>query len=122
MKKAPIVTLLALLVALSAQWAQAADYTNSIGMKFKNIPAGSFYMGSCKLSAAEKKANKKRQFMGLPAKGVACPYRLEALIIMPLMMKPRNIRYASASHFKWVFTKSRWGNLKNSSLVPGVMI
>ena len=48
----------------------AADYTNSIGMRFKNIPAGSFYMGRCTLSAANK-ANKKRKFMGLPPKG--CP-------------------------------------------------
>ena len=52
---------------------RAADYTNSIGMRFKNIPAGSFYMGSCKLSAADKEADKKRKFMGLPPKGAACP-------------------------------------------------
>ena len=73
---------LLLITALSSllmigQTVQAADYTNSIGMKFKDIPAGSFYMGSCKLSAAEKAAekeeNKKRQFMGLPAKGAVCP-------------------------------------------------
>ena len=31
---------------------QAADYINSIGKEFKNIPAGSFYMGSCKPGAA----------------------------------------------------------------------
>lgn len=59
--------------ALLSQAAQAADYTNSIGMKFKNIPAGSFYMGSCKLSDADKEANKKRQFMGLSPKEAACP-------------------------------------------------
>ena len=53
--------------------ARAADYTNSIGMRFKNIPAGSFYMGSCKLSAADKEANKKRKFMGLSLKTAACP-------------------------------------------------
>ena len=35
---------------LITQPLQGADYTNSIGMKFKKIPAGSFYMGSCKLS------------------------------------------------------------------------
>ena len=29
----------------------AADYTNSIGMQFNNIPAGRFYMGSCQFSA-----------------------------------------------------------------------
>ena len=32
--------------------ALAADYTNSIGMQFNNIPAGRFYMGNCKLSGA----------------------------------------------------------------------
>ncbi|XOF35355.1 MAG: formylglycine-generating enzyme family protein [Candidatus Electrothrix sp. YB6] len=26
---------------------QAADYTNSLGMQFNNIPAGTFFMGSC---------------------------------------------------------------------------
>ena len=59
--------------ALLSQVVQAADYTNSIGMTFKEIPAGSFYMGSCKLSNADKEANKKRQFMGLSPKEAACP-------------------------------------------------
>ena len=59
--------------ALFSPAARAADYTNSIGMRFKNIPAGSFYMGSCMLSDADKEANKKRKFMGLPPKGAACP-------------------------------------------------
>ena len=45
--------------ALFSPVVRAADYTNSIGMRFKNIPAGSFYMGSCK-------PDKKREFMGLP--------------------------------------------------------
>ena len=53
--------------------ARAADYTNSIGMQFKDIPAGRFYMGSCKFSEADKEANKKRKFMGLPPKGATCP-------------------------------------------------
>ena len=74
MKKIPVITLLALLIAaLSAQMAQAADYTNSIGMKFKNIPPGSFYMGSCKLTDADKEANKKRKFLGMAPKSAACP-------------------------------------------------
>ena len=64
--------LLFTILLLFTQPSQGADYTNSIGMKFKNIPAGSFYMGSCKLSAAEKKFNKKRKFMGMPAKGTVC--------------------------------------------------
>jgi len=54
-------------------------YTNSIGMKFKKINAGSFFMGSCKTigkTDKEKAADKKRQFMGLPAtpaKKITCP-------------------------------------------------
>lgn len=62
---------------ISAAWhtppAQAADYTNSIGIQFADIPAGSFYMGSCKLSAADEEANKKRRFLGQSAEGAACP-------------------------------------------------
>ncbi len=64
---------------LPIQWAQAADYINSIGMEFNNIPAGSFYLGSCGFSLAEqeanKEANKKRQSMGLPARELkpVCP-------------------------------------------------
>jgi formylglycine-generating enzyme required for sulfatase activity len=78
MKKAKsLLNVLLLTTALTSplmlsQTAQAADYTNSIGMRFNDIPAGSFYMGSCKLSAADKEENKKRQFMGLPAKGAVC--------------------------------------------------
>ena len=54
-------------VSDNAAPARAADYTNSIGMEFNNIPAGRFYMGSCYPS----ETNKKRKFMGLPAMG--CP-------------------------------------------------
>ena len=60
--------------ALFSPAVRAADYTNSIGMRFKNIPEGSFYMGSCKLSNADKETDKKRKFIGLPPKGVACPF------------------------------------------------
>lgn len=68
-----LISTLLFTIAMLSQTTQAADYTNPIGMKFKNIPAGSFYMGSCTLSAADKEKNKKRLFMGLPAKGVSCP-------------------------------------------------
>ena len=60
----PLLCALLLAGALSGPAARAADYTNSIGMKFKDIPAGRFYMGSCKLS-------EKQKFMGLPP--VNCP-------------------------------------------------
>ena len=69
----PLLCALLLAGALSGPAARAADYTNSIGMKFKDIPAGRFYMGSCKLSRADREANKKRKFMGLPAKGATGP-------------------------------------------------
>ena len=66
-KTLPLLCALLLAGALSGPAARAADYTNSIGMEFNNIPAGRFYMGSCKLT----EANKKRKFMGLPP--VNCP-------------------------------------------------
>ncbi len=61
----------ALLFFLCCRMAQAAEYTNSIGMEFVTIPAGSFYMGSCAIS---EKENRKRKFLGLPPKKEAvCP-------------------------------------------------
>ena len=72
-KTLPLLCALLLAGALSGPAARAADYTNSIGMEFNNIPAGRFYMGSCKFSKADKEADKKRKFMGLPTKGAACP-------------------------------------------------
>ena len=58
---------------LSGPAARAADYTNSIGMEFNNIPAGRFYMGSCYLSEADREINRKRKTIGLPPKDVGCP-------------------------------------------------
>ena len=72
-KTLPLLCALLLAGVLSGPAARAADHTNSIGMQFNNIPAGRFYMGSCELSEAGKEANKKRKFMGLPAKGATCP-------------------------------------------------
>lgn len=48
-----IQTLLLSVLAL-VQPIQAADYVNSIGMKFNTIPAGSFYMGSCKMDTDKR--------------------------------------------------------------------
>ena len=48
-KTLPLFCALLLAGALSGPVVRAADYTNSIGMEFNNIPAGRFYMGSCKL-------------------------------------------------------------------------
>lgn len=55
-RKITIISAVWLLAGLFSAASHAASYTNSIGMKFTNIPAGSFYMGSCKLSAAAKAA------------------------------------------------------------------
>ncbi|MCI5145397.1 MAG: formylglycine-generating enzyme family protein [Candidatus Electrothrix sp. AR3] len=57
--------------------AQAADYSNSLGMEFTNIPAGSFYMGSCMYSAADKERDRQLQKKGLPAQGPTCPAKVE---------------------------------------------
>ena len=72
-KTLPLLCVLLLSGALPGPAARAADYTNSIGMEFNNIPASRFYMDSCTLSKADKEANKKRKLMGLPTKGAACP-------------------------------------------------
>ena len=42
----------------------AGEMTNSIGITMVDIPAGSFMMGSCKLTAAMVEENKKRTFLG----------------------------------------------------------
>ena len=72
-KALPLLCALLLAGALSGPAVQAADYTNSIGMEFNNIPAGRFYMGSCKFIEADEEADKKRAFMGLPPKDAGCP-------------------------------------------------
>ena len=64
-KTLPLLCALLLSGALSGPAARAADYTNSIGMEFNNLPAGRFCMGS--YSEADMERDK---FMGLPAK---CP-------------------------------------------------
>ncbi len=53
--RSPLTRALFLSALLLAPTAQAANYTNSIGMEFKNIPAGTFFMGSCMYSETDKK-------------------------------------------------------------------
>ena len=60
-KTLPLLCALLFAGALLGPAARAADYTNSIGMAFKDIPAGHFYMGSCWLSEADREINKKQK-------------------------------------------------------------
>ena len=53
MIKAIIITFQLCALSMWVSLSHAEIYTNSIGMTFKGIPAGSFYMGSCKLSQVE---------------------------------------------------------------------
>ena len=81
MKKSLTIIFLVLLSAfVFSEPMQAADYTNSIGMKFKNILPGCFYMGSCreaKYLEAENRINKK---MGDPliTREMRCPSGVSA--------------------------------------------
>ena len=59
MTKSIIVTFQLCVLSMWASLSCAEIYTNSIGMTFKDIPSGSFYMGSCKLSKAETKKGSK---------------------------------------------------------------
>ncbi|MCI5122492.1 MAG: formylglycine-generating enzyme family protein, partial [Candidatus Electrothrix sp. AUS4] len=52
-----------------------ADYTNSIGMQFNNIAPGTFFMGSCMYSRADKERDVLLEEQGLPLKGPTCPAR-----------------------------------------------
>ncbi|RWX45805.1 Formylglycine-generating enzyme, required for sulfatase activity, contains SUMF1/FGE domain [Candidatus Electrothrix aarhusensis] len=52
---------------------QAADYTNSIGMEFKSIAPGKFFMGSCLYSRADKERDNDLEQKGLPPQGPTCP-------------------------------------------------
>ncbi|MCW5202099.1 formylglycine-generating enzyme family protein [Desulfobulbus sp. US4] len=53
--------------------AQAADYTNSIGMEFNSIAPGTFFMGSCIYSRDDKERDDELERQGLPLQGPTCP-------------------------------------------------
>ena len=53
-----------LLAGLSSTAVLAVDATNKIGITLVDIPAGSFLMGSCKVTSAMQEENKKRSFLG----------------------------------------------------------
>lgn len=53
--------------------AVAEEFTNHAGMTFVDIPAGKFYMGSCRQANTQTEVNKKRAFLNLPLLGGECP-------------------------------------------------
>ncbi|MBT3348558.1 MAG: formylglycine-generating enzyme family protein [Thiotrichales bacterium] len=74
--KCKLLTNLLLLICLSAVnvTANAGDiYRNSIGMDFKALPAGSFYMGSCHLSVEYDELNQELQQIDGKQIGISCP-------------------------------------------------
>ena len=65
--------LIALIPSLVAGLVQAGEYTNFAGLKFVDIPPGSFQMGSCKVTAEMQKENKIRVFLGQAPLVADCP-------------------------------------------------
>ena len=63
----------ALFLSLAAAPGHAGEFTNFAGLKFVDIPAGHFQMGSCKITAEMQKENKIRVFLGQPPIGADCP-------------------------------------------------
>ncbi|GLR62789.1 formylglycine-generating enzyme family protein [Marinospirillum insulare] len=53
-----------LLLAFGLSSAQAAEHRGPFGITMVDIPAGSFTMGSCKMTSAQEEENKRRQFLG----------------------------------------------------------
>lgn len=59
-------------LTLASGLVQAGGFTNFANMKFIDIPAGSFKMGSCKVTTEMRKDNKRRVFLGLPPRSTGC--------------------------------------------------
>lgn len=56
----------------AATHVQAGEFTNFIGIKLVDIPAGSFRMGSCKVTKELIKENRKRVFLEIPPIELDC--------------------------------------------------
>ncbi len=66
---------------LTTGFAYADEFSSFIGMKFINIPAGSFQMGSCQVASAMTQNNRKRALLGQEPLTTNCPGAdLDALI------------------------------------------
>ncbi|MCW5212074.1 formylglycine-generating enzyme family protein [Desulfobulbus sp. TB] len=75
-----LIRVLLLSALLLAPATHAAGYTNSIGMEFTRIPAGTFFMGSCMYSNADKKRDEQLKKQGLPAQGPTCPAQQDQVV------------------------------------------
>ena len=60
------------LLGLTSTRAGAGQYLNHAGMRFADIPAGKFLMGSCKLPDDLREENRKRRFLGLKPHTAEC--------------------------------------------------
>ncbi len=60
------------LAVVSPVQAQLRETTNRIGITMVSLPAGSFLMGSCKVTSDMAEENKKRAFLGQPALSANC--------------------------------------------------
>ena len=65
-------SLVALSLILVNAPAHSGEFTNFANIKLVDIPAGSFKMGSCKVTAEMRKDNKRRVFLGLPTRSTGC--------------------------------------------------
>ncbi len=62
-----------LCLSLSSESVWAGEFHNFMGITLVDIPAGTFQMGSCKVTADIHKENKKRAFLGQPLRATSCP-------------------------------------------------
>jgi len=60
------------LTCLVVATASAGEFSNHAGMRFVDIPAGKFLMGSCKFAESMQNENRKRSFIGLKPLSPEC--------------------------------------------------
>lgn len=66
------ISLLTLSLSLGSSLVHASEYTNFLGIKLVDIPAGSYKMGSCKVTKKMRKINRIRKFLGVPLLTTGC--------------------------------------------------
>ncbi len=76
-----LIAVLSLGLSFATGFVQAGEFSNFIGIKFIDIAAGSFEMGSCQVASAVVEDNKKRATLGKPPLSADCAEPdLDALI------------------------------------------